>query len=69
MEDEKFHVHRQILSLHSPAFKAMLHSQFKEATAKEIPLPGKKAEEILDFLKQLYLKEDEGITSKHEKCA
>ena len=67
VEDEKFHVHRQILSLHSPVFKAMLNSQFKEGTAKEIPLPGKKADEILDFLKLLYLKEDEGIISKYEK--
>jgi len=62
VEKEKFHVHRQILSIHSPVFKAMLNSQFKEATAKEIPLPGKKANEILDFLKQLYLKEGEGLT-------
>ncbi|KAJ7394347.1 hypothetical protein OS493_000152 [Desmophyllum pertusum] len=38
----------------------MLNTQFKEAT--EIPLPGKKAHEILDFLKQLYLKERDGIT-------
>jgi len=61
VEKEKFHVHRQILSIHSPVFKAMLNSQFKETTAKEIPLPGKKANEILDFLKQLYLKEGEGL--------
>ena len=64
VEDEKFHIHRLILSLHSPVFKAMLNTQFKEATASEIPLPGKKAGEILDFLKQLYLKETEGITRK-----
>jgi len=42
----------------------MLNSQFKEATAKEIPLPGKKANEILDFLKQLYVKEKADVTSK-----
>jgi len=62
VENERFHVHRQILSIHSPVFKAMLNSQFKEATAEEIPLPGKKANEILDFLKQLYLKERDGLT-------
>ena len=38
VENKKFHVHRQILSLHSPVFKAMLNTQFKEATANEIPL-------------------------------
>ncbi|XP_022796462.1 uncharacterized protein LOC111334904 [Stylophora pistillata] len=62
VEDEKFHVHRQILSIHSPVFKAMLTTKFKEATAKEIPLPGKKANEVSDFLKQMYLKESDGVT-------
>jgi len=62
VENKRFHVHRQMLSLHSPVFKAMLKTQFKEATADEIPLPGKKANEILSFLKQLYMKERDGIT-------
>lgn len=44
VEEEKFHVHRQIMSIHSPVFKAMFTSiGFKEATATEIPLPGKKS--------------------------
>ena len=64
VEDDTFHVHRQILSLHSPVFKAMLNSQFKEATATEIPLPGKKPNEVLDFLKALYLKGTAEITCK-----
>ncbi|XP_068696133.1 BTB and MATH domain-containing protein 42-like [Montipora capricornis] len=63
VENEKFHVHRQMLSLHSPVFKAMLNSaMFKEATAKEIPLPEKNPDEILDFLNILYLKERDAIT-------
>ncbi|XP_044178614.1 uncharacterized protein LOC114952312 [Acropora millepora] len=37
VEEEKFHVHRQIMSIHSPVFKAMFTSVgFKEATATEI---------------------------------
>ncbi|XP_029203945.2 uncharacterized protein LOC114967873 [Acropora millepora] len=57
VEEEKFHVHRQIMSIHSPVFKAMLNSVgFKEVTATEIPLPGKKANEFLDFLELLYMK-------------
>lgn len=56
VEEEKFHVHRQIMSIHSPVFKAMFTSVgFKEATATEIPLPGKKADEFLPFLKLLYV--------------
>ena len=57
VEDEKFHVHRLIMSMNSPVFKAMLKSQFKEATANEIPLPEKKANEILDILKRVYSKQ------------
>ena len=58
VEEEMFHVHRQIMNIHSPVFKAMLKSAaIKEDTATEIPLPGKKADEFLDFLKILYLKE------------
>ena len=68
VEDEKFHVHRLILSMNSPAFKAMFKSQFKEATSEEIPLPAKKASEVLDLLKLIYFKhviqEPVEITSK-----
>ena len=69
MENEKFHVHRAFLSMNSPVFKVMLHSEFKEATCSEIPLPEKKADEVLDFLKQIYfpyIEERVEITSKFE---
>ena len=42
----------------------MLNSQFKEGTATEIPLSGKKANQVLEFVKLLYLKETKGITCK-----
>ena len=64
VEDEKIHVHRVILSLNSPVFKAMFKSEFKESTNNEIPLPDKKASEVVGFLKQLYVQEREEITSK-----
>ena len=64
MEGEKFHVHRLMLILNSPVFKAMLKSDFKEAGSGEIALPEKDADEVLDLLKQLYLHEREEITSK-----
>ena len=54
VENEKFHVHRLILRMNSPVFKAMIKSQYKEATSSEIPLPEKKANEVLDFLKYIY---------------
>ena len=69
VENEKFHVHRLILSLNSPVFKAMFKSQFKEATTNEIPLPGKNASGVLDFLKIIYgfqyIQERVEITSKY----
>ena len=68
VEDEKFHVHRLILSMNSPVFKAMFKEKYKEATANEIPLPEKKANEVLDLLKHVYSKhffeESVEITSK-----
>ena len=54
VENEKFHVHRLILRMNSPVFKAMFKPQFKEATCIEIELPEKKASEVLDLLKQIY---------------
>ncbi|KAK2570678.1 hypothetical protein P5673_004365 [Acropora cervicornis] len=65
VEEEKFHVHRQIMSIHSPVFKAMFTSVgFKEATATEIPLPGKKADEFLPFLKLLYVTKYDEVQCK-----
>lgn len=64
VEGQKFHVHRLILTLNSPVFKAMLTLNFKEATSAEITLPEKNAKEVLDFVKQLYVHKREEITSK-----
>jgi len=50
VEEERFHVHRSILGMWSPVFTA----QFKEKTAEEIPLPGKKASEIKEMLLVIY---------------
>ena len=69
VENEKCHVHRLILSMNSPVFKAMFKSQFKDSTAIEIPLPEKNAIGVLDFLKIIYgyqyIKEHVKITSKY----
>lgn len=62
VEEEKFHVHRLVLTLNSPVFKAMLKSDFKEAKRGEITLPEKDAHEVLDLLKQLYMHERDEIS-------
>lgn len=54
VEEERFHVHRSILAMWSPVFSKMFTAQFKEKTAKEIPLPEKKAREIKELLLVIY---------------
>ena len=54
VEGRKLHVHKAILAIASPVFEAMLSSNFKEKNAKEIPLPGKKGQEIEDMLRAIY---------------
>ena len=54
VENEKFHVHRSILSLQSPVFKAMLNGNFKDAQQDKIELKGDKYAAMVQFLKLLY---------------
>ncbi|XP_031565247.1 speckle-type POZ protein-like [Actinia tenebrosa] len=67
VEDQKLHVHRSILKMTSPVFKAMLSSNFKGKDANEITLPGKKVNEFVDFLRQIYPLLDGEITLKNIK--
>ena len=55
VEDQKFHVHRYTLAMWSPVFEKMFTSQFKERNSLEIPLPEKKASEIMELLLIIYL--------------
>ena len=54
VEERKVYVHKAILAISSPVFETMMSSNFKEKNAKEIPLPGKKVEEIEDLLRAIY---------------
>ena len=54
VEEDRFHVHRCMLGMWSEVFTTMFTSQFKEKTAKEIPLPGKKSAEIREMLLVIY---------------
>ena len=54
VEEERFHVHRCILGMWSEVFSTMFTSQFKEKTAEEVPLPGKKSAEIKEMLLVIY---------------
>ncbi|CAH1788253.1 unnamed protein product [Owenia fusiformis] len=48
------HAHRAVLMQWSPVFKAMFSSDFQEKGAKQIPLPGKEYDEVLDLLCYIY---------------
>ena len=50
----EFHVHRTILTMHSPVFEVMFGGNFKEANQEKIVLPGKDSDVMLQFLKLLY---------------
>ena len=54
VEQQLLHTHRGILSMSSPVFERMFNADFREKSATEIPLPGKKAHEIRELLLVLY---------------
>ncbi|XP_029203587.2 BTB and MATH domain-containing protein 38-like [Acropora millepora] len=54
VEGGKLQVHRDILALSSPVFSRMLQGDFKEKTAQEISLPGKKFHEMREMLLVIY---------------
>ena len=54
VEGEKLHVHRAVLVLCSPVFETMFTSDFQEKEKKEIPLHGKKANEVKELLQVIY---------------
>ena len=54
VQENEFHVHRYILSLQSPVFKAMFEGNFKDAQQDKNELKGDKYEAMLLFLQLLY---------------
>ena len=62
VQNQELHVHRLILTLLSPVFKAMLDGHFKEASEDKITLEGKNYQSMVLFLKVLY------PPSMFEKC-
>lgn len=68
VEDERFHVHSNILGFASPVFKAMLSSNFKEGRQKVINLPGKSKTTVLAMLNLIYPIEYRITDIKSLKC-
>ena len=62
VEDEKFHVHRNVLALWSPVFEKMFTSNFREKSKGEIRLPGKQADSVKALLLMIYPPANDEIT-------
>jgi hypothetical protein len=56
VEDHKLYFSKALLAVSSPVFRRMFSSGFKEAryTTQPIPLPGKRWQEFVLFLKQCH---------------
>jgi hypothetical protein len=54
VEGKTLYVHKTILGYQSPVFRQMFSGNFKESTAEEVPLPGKKLKAFVKFLHQIY---------------
>ena len=65
VENQKFHVHRNVLALWSPVFETMFTSNFSEKKKREIRLPGKKAASVKSFLLMIYPPGKEEVTAEN----
>lgn len=65
VEDQKFHVHRNVLALWSPVFEKMFTSNFREKNKEEIRLPGKQAEGVKALLLMIYPPANGEITQEN----
>ncbi|KAF8368216.1 hypothetical protein PRIPAC_86045 [Pristionchus pacificus] len=54
--EEKLHVSKEYLSIHSPVFKTMFFGEFAEKGKGEVELKGVVYEEFLDLLNLIYFK-------------
>ncbi|XP_060558214.1 uncharacterized protein LOC132718522 [Ruditapes philippinarum] len=54
VENKRLHVAKAILAYASPVFDTMFQAEFKEKGASELELPGKKVEDLQQFLRCIY---------------
>lgn len=54
VEEQKLHVNKVFLMIHSPVLHRMFTSDFKEKDLREIQLPGKKYSAMVELLEQIY---------------
>lgn len=62
VEEKRLYASKAVLAISSPVFESMFGTYFKEKTVKEVPLPGKKTEDFLEFLNCLYPASERSVT-------
>ena len=65
IDEQRLYASKSVLAISSPVFESMFGSDFKEKVLTEVPLPGKKFAEFLQFLHCLYSKSSNCITAKN----
>uniref|UniRef100_A0A1I7V3Z4 BTB domain-containing protein n=1 Tax=Caenorhabditis tropicalis TaxID=1561998 RepID=A0A1I7V3Z4_9PELO len=55
VNNKKFHISKQILSIHSPVFQAMFHGNFNESAMSEIPISDVDLNAFHIFLQYIYM--------------
>jgi hypothetical protein len=64
IEGKSIHLNKAVLKSHSPVFRTMLESDFKEKDADHLVLKGKKYEDFIEFLQAFYPNSSRSITRK-----
>ena len=61
----RLHVHRAVLAVWSPVFEEMFTSKFQGNGKKEIPIHGRRANEIIELLQMIYPSVGEKLTEEN----
>ena len=61
----RLHVHRAVLAVWSPVFEEMFTSKFQGDGKKEIPIHGRRANEIIELLQMIYPSVGEKLTEEN----
>jgi hypothetical protein len=64
IEGKSIHLNKVVLKSHSPVFRTMLESDFKEKDTDRLELEGKKYEDFIEFLQAFYPNSSHSVTRK-----
>ncbi|XP_060586338.1 BTB and MATH domain-containing protein 38-like [Ruditapes philippinarum] len=65
VENHKIPLCKSVLCIASPVFRTMLEGHFREKTETEIPLPGKRYDDFVEFLRCIYPDKMQKVTERN----